>query len=234
MWVWNPVRQKQKRRPVNKLLAEALGTFGIVFAGTGAIVVDQLTHQAIGHAGIALTFGLIVAAMIYAFGDISGAHLNPAVTMAFALAGRFEWQYVVRFILAQLAGALAGSLLLRFLFPSALTLGGTLPLGPAYQSFVLELVLTFLLMLVILRVSTGAREKGITAGLAIGAVVALEAMFAGPICGASMNPARSLAPAAVCGQWASLWIYLIAPTLGAALAAPVSAALHSGPTPHKL
>ena len=158
----------------------------------------------------------------------------PAEETLAAFAGRFEWRHVFRFILAQLAGAFAGSLLLRFLFPSALSLGGTLPLGPAYQSFVLEVVLTFLLMLVILRVSTGAREKGITAGLAIGAVVALEAMFAGPICGASMNPARSLAPAAVGGQWTSLWIYLIAPTLGAALAVPVNAALHSGSAPHEL
>jgi aquaporin Z len=191
-----------------------------VFAGTGAIVINQTSNGAITHAGIALTFGLIVLAMIYAFGDVSGAHLNPAVTTAFAAARRFPWREVPAYVTSQTAGALTASALLRLLFPANATLGATLPAGAAWQSFVLEIVLTFLLMLVILSVSTGAKEKGITAGIAVGSVIALEAMFAGPICGASMNPARSLAPALVSGHLEHLWVYLLAPALGALLAVP--------------
>jgi aquaporin Z len=205
---------------MKRLFAEFLGTFGLVFAGTGAIVINQVSNGAISHAGIALTFGLVVLAMIYAFGDVSGAHLNPAVTTAFAAARRFPWREVPGYIAAQTLGALAASGLLRILFPTNETLGATLPAGSAWQSFVLEIVLTFLLMLVILSVSTGAKEKGITAGVAIGAVIALEAMFAGPICGASMNPARSVAPALLSGHLEHLWVYLGAPVLGALLAVP--------------
>jgi aquaporin Z len=205
---------------MKKITAEFLGTFCLVFAGTGAIVINQASNGTITHAGIALTFGLIVLAMIYTLGDVSGAHLNPAVTTAFAVARRFPWREVPGYVGAQVAGALAASALLRSLFPASTTLGATLPAGSAGQSFVLELVLTFILMFVILGVSTGAREKGITAGIAVGAVIALEAMFAGPICGASMNPARSLAPALVSGHLEYLWIYLAAPALGAALAVP--------------
>src|SRR4030095_9113985 len=171
---------------MKRLFAETLGTFALVFAGTGAIIINQASHGAISHAGIAVTFGLVVLAMIYAFGDVSGAHLNPAVTTAFAAAGRFPWRGVPGYIGAQLVGAFLASTLLRYLFPNDIHLGATLPAGAATQSFVLEVILTFLLMLVILSVSTGAKEKGITAGIAIGAVIALEAMFAGPICGASM------------------------------------------------
>ena len=203
-----------------KLFAEFLGTFGLVFAGTGAIVVNQVSGGAITHAGIAITFGLVVLAMIHAFGDVSGAHMNPAVTTAFALAKRFSWSEVPGYIAAQLAGAFVASGLLRWLFPADAKLGATLPAGAASQSFVLEVVLTFLLMLVVLSVSTGAKEKGITAGIAIGAVIALEAMFAGPICGASMNPARSLAPAVVSGHLEHLWVYFAGPVLGAWLAVP--------------
>ena len=202
-----------------RLFAEFLGTFALVFAGTGAIVINQASHE-ITHAGVALTFGLIVLAMIYTFGDVSGAHLNPAVTVAFVAARRFPWGEVPGYVVAQLFGALAASRLLRVLFPTDETLGATLPSGPAMQSLILEIVLTFLLMLVILSVSTGAKEKGITAGIAIGAVIALEAMFAGPICGASMNPVRSLAPALVGGHTEHLWIYLAGPALGALLAVP--------------
>ena len=158
--------------------------------------------------------------MIYTLGDVSGAHLNPAVTIAFSAAGRFEVTRVIPYVAAQFTGAFAASGLLRVLFPSHTTLGITLPAGPVFQSFILEVVLTFLLMLVILSVSTGAKEKGITAGIAVGAVIALEAMFAGPICGASMNPARSLAPAIVSGNINALWLYLTAPVLGALLAIP--------------
>ncbi len=205
---------------MKSLFAEFLGTAAIVFAGTGAIVINDVSEGAIGHAGIAITFGLIVLAMIYCFGDVSGAHLNPAVTIGFWAAGRFEMARVAPYVVAQISGAIAASLLLRVLFPEHPSLGATLPSGALSQSFILEVVLAFLLMLVVLSVSTGAKEKGITAGIAIGAVIALEAMFAGPICGASMNPARSLAPAIVSGNKTALWLYLTAPVLGALLAIP--------------
>lgn len=212
---------------MRKTLAEFLGTFAVVFAGTGAIVVDHASGGAIGHAGIALVFGLVVLAMVYTFGDVSGAHLNPAVTLAFAVSGRFPWNGVPSFIGAQLAGAFAASGMLRLLFPDSPTLGATLPSGSAGQSFVLELILTALLMLVILNVSSGAKEKGITAGIVVGSVIAFEAMFAGPISGASMNPARSLAPAIVSGQLQHLWLYPAATVLGALIAVPLWRLLRS-------
>ncbi len=202
------------------LFAEFLGTFALVFAGTGAIVIDHVSGGAITHAGVAMTFGLIVMAMIYTFGDVSGAHFNPAVTIAFTAARKFPARSVPGYLTAQMLGAFAASGLLRVLFPTAPTLGATLPAGTAMQSLILEAVLTFFLMLVILSVSTGAKEKGITAGVAVGAVIALEAMFAGPISGASMNPARSLAPALVSGHLENLWIYITGPILGALLAVP--------------
>lgn len=203
-------------------LAEFLGTFTLVFAGTGAIVVNAASHGAISHAGIALTFGLVVLAMIHTFGDVSGAHLNPAVTLALAAARRFSWREVPGYVASQLLGATAASGLLRVLFPGDGTyLGATLPAGTAMQSFVMEVVLTAILMLTILSVSTGAKEKGITAGIAIGGVISLEAMFAGPVCGASMNPARSFAPALVSGHLDCLAIYLTAPVIGALIAIPL-------------
>jgi aquaporin Z len=193
----------------------------LVFAGTGAIVVDDV-FGGITHVGIALTFGLVVLAMIYAVGDVSGAHLNPAVTLAFAAAGRFPFRDIVPYVASQVTGALAASALLRTLFPTNRTLGATIPAGDASQSLVFEFLLTLILMVVILRVSTGAKEKGITAGIAVGAVIAFEALFAGPVCGASMNPFRSLAPAVVSGTFQHLWIYLLAPTLGAVAAVPLA------------
>ncbi len=199
------------------LLAELLGTYALVFAGTGAIVVNAHTG-ALGHTGVAATFGLVVMAMIYAFGSVSGAHLNPAVTLGFAAARRFPGRQVPPYLGAQLAGALLASLTLRLLFPESASLGATVPAGTGLQSFILEAILTFLLMLVILQVAHGAKEVGIMAGIAIGAVVALEALFAGPISGASMNPARSIAPAVVSGQLQHLWIYIAAPIIGALLA----------------
>lgn len=201
-----------------KLAAELFGTFALVFAGTGAIIINDVSGGTITHAGVAATFGLIVLAMIYTFGDVSGAHLNPAVSLGFFAAGRMPGREVLPYVGAQLLGALAASAVLRGLFPQHATLGATLPAGSAMQSFVLEFILTALLMLVILSVSTGAKEKGITAGIAIGSIIALEAMFAGPICGASMNPARSLAPALLSGRVAGLWIYLVAPVAGALIA----------------
>jgi aquaporin NIP len=203
---------------IKKLVAESIGTFALVFAGTGAIVINDASGGTITHVGIALTFGLVILAMIYAVGDISGAHFNPAVTSAFWLAGRFPIGLIAPYIASQCFGAFAASGILRFLFPANQTLGSTMPAGTEMQSFVLELILSFLLMFVILNVSTGAKEKGVTAGIAIGAVIGLEAMFAGAICGASMNPARSLAPAIVSGHWEHLWIYLSAPFAGAWLA----------------
>ncbi|WP_166820343.1 MIP/aquaporin family protein [Thalassoroseus pseudoceratinae] len=206
-----------------KYLAEVIGTFALVFTGTGAIVVNQaIDGQPVTHPGIALTFGLIVMSVIYAIGDVSGAHINPAVTIAFTVAGRFPGSQVLPYILSQCIGGLAASGLLRVMFPAQEFLGGTLPAGSWSQSFIFEVVLTFMLMYVVLRVSSGAKEKGIMAGVAIGSVVALEAMFAGPVCGASMNPARSLAPAVVSGHLESLWIYLTAPVIGAVLAIPAS------------
>jgi aquaporin NIP len=199
---------------VRNLAAEFIGTFSLVFAGTGAIVIDETTG-AVTHVGIALTFGLIVLAMIYTVGDISGAHLNPAVSLGFFAARRFALRQAVPYIASQCCGALAASGVLRLLFPQNEMLGTTVPAGSAIQSFVLELILTATLMFVILGVSTGAAEKGITAGIVVGAVIGLEAMFAGPICGASMNPARSLGPALMSGHLQHLWIYLLAPVIGA-------------------
>lgn len=216
---------------MNRLAAESLGTFALIFAGTGAIVVNQVSNNAITHPGIAITFGLIVLTLIYTFGDISGAHLNPAVTVGFAVARRFPWCDVPGYLAAQAVGAFAASGLLRFLFPTNATLGATLPAGPDSQSFILEVVLTFLLMLVILNVSTGAKEKGITAGIAVGSLIGLEAMFAGPISGASMNPIRSISPAVVSGHLEHLWIYVLAPVLGALLAVPAFRCVRGDTTP---
>ncbi len=203
---------------MRKYLAEVIGTFALVFCGTGAIVINQVSGGVITHAGIAATFGLIVSAMIYALGDISGAHLNPAVTIAFWVARKFPAKEILPYTMSQVLGAFIATFTLKFLFPANDTLGATLPAGSAMQSFVLELILTFILMFVIINVASGSKEQGMFAGLAIGSVVLLEAMFAGPICGASMNPVRSLSPAIVSGHLEHLWVYLSAPVLGAILA----------------
>jgi len=203
---------------MKKLLAEFLGTYALVFAGTGAIVIDQQFHGVITHMGIAITFGLIVMSMIYTFGDISGAHFNPAVSIAFTMAGRFPARQLPPYIASQLAGALLASLTLKLMFPANELLGATMPSGTEIQSFVMEAILTFFLMLVIINVASGSKEQGMFAGLAIGSVVALEAMFAGPVCGASMNPARSIGPAIVSGHPEHLWIYIAAPISGAIMA----------------
>lgn len=206
---------------MSKYVAEIFGTFGLVFAGTGAVVIDAVTGGSVTHVGVALTFGLIVMAMINAVGDVSGAHLNPAVTLGFLASGRLSPRCVFPYIVSQLIGAVLASLTLLLLFGNHASLGATLPIGSAWQSFGLEIVLTGLLMFVILCVSTGPKELGTIAGIAVGGVVALEAMFAGPICGASMNPARSLAPALVSGNLHALWVYLTAPLIGAVGAVPL-------------
>lgn len=205
---------------MRKYIGEAIGTFALVFAGTGAVVINKVSNGAVTGPGIAITFGLVVMAMIYAFGETSGAHLNPAVTVGFFLARRFPGRCVVPFITSQLIGAFVASAILRFLFGNIAFLGATLPAGSEVQSFVLEIILTALLMIVILCVATGSKEQGLMAGIAIGGTVGLEAMFAGPICGASMNPARSIAPAIVSGHVASLWVYVAGPLIGAAIAVP--------------
>ena len=200
---------------MRKLAAELFGTFALVFAGTGAIVINDVSGGTVSHVGISFTFGLIVLAMIYALGDVSGCHLNPAVTLGFFMARRFEGRMIVPYIVSQCLGAILASFTIRLMFPMNATLGATLPAGSVFQSFILEFILTLILMFVILSVSTGSNEKGVLAGVAVGSVIALEALFAGPISGASMNPARSLAPALVSLRLDNLWIYLTAPVLGA-------------------
>jgi MIP family channel proteins len=198
------------------LVAEAIGTFALVFAGCGAVMVDAKTHQ-LGHVGVAISFGLVIMFGIYAVGHISGAHFNPAVTFAFALTRHFPWPRTVAYWGAQLVGALVAAALLRASLGNIADTGATLPSGSQGQSFLWEIVLSAFLMFVILAVATDTRAVGEAAALAIGGTILLDAMFGGPISGASMNPARSLAPALVSGNLHALWIYLIAPVIGTAL-----------------
>jgi aquaporin NIP len=212
-------------RPTSQYAAEAIGTFILVFAGTGAVVFGDITDGQVTPLGIGLVFGLVVMALIYTLGDVSGAHINPAVTIAFWAAGKFPGRQVAPYIVSQCAGAILASLLLLALFGNHADMGATIPIKIegerlVYQCLILETILTFILMFVILNIATGSREQGIVAGIAIGGVIAMEATFAGPISGASMNPARSLGPALVSWNFSSLWIYLLGPTLGALLAVP--------------
>jgi len=207
-----------KFKQVKKYTAEFIGTFAMVFCGTGAMTINEITGGEVTHVGIAITWGLIVMAMIYAFAETSGAHFNPAVSIAFAYAKKFSWKEVPKYVIAQVLGALLASGILWFLFPDSEFYGATIPTLDVWRAFVLELLLTYFLMLVIINVSTGSKEVGMMAGIAIGGVILLEAMFAGPMTKASMNPARSIAPAIVSGHYEHLWLYLLAPILGALLA----------------
>ena len=200
------------------LVAELIGTFALVFAGAGAVMVDAKTH-ALGHVGVAFTFGLVIMAMIYAVGHISGAHFNAAVTFAFALSRHFPWPRAITYWCAQFAGALIAAALLRGSLGNFAHVGATLPSGSQGQSFLWELVLSFFLMFVIMAVATDTRAVGEAAAIAIGGTIGLDAMFGGPISGASMNPMRSLGPALVSGDLHALWLYVAAPLLGAALGA---------------
>lgn len=208
------------------VLAEGIGTFILVFAGTGAVMVNQISNGAITHLGVSFVFGAIVAALIYSLGHISGAHFNPAVTLAFWTSGFFPRKRVKAYIFAQLAGAIAASILLRVAFGSVARLGATVPMnGNWLQSLVLETVLTFILMIVILGSGLDRRAVIGFAGLAIGLTVGLEAACMGTITGASMNPARSFAPALVAGVWQHQWVYWVAPIVGAQLAVLIYRAL---------
>ncbi|GAB6907924.1 Major intrinsic protein [Desulfosarcina cetonica] len=205
---------------MNRYIAEGIGTFALVFTGCGAIIVNDTYNGMLGHVGVSLSFGLVVMAMIYSVGNISGAHINPAVTLGFLFAGRLERKVVLPYISSQVLGAVLAAIVLRLLLPGHETLGATIPTISMVRSFLIEVLLSFLLMFVILNVSTGHMEKGIMAGVAVGGIVALEALMGGPMTGASMNPARSLGPALISGKLNHIWIYVVAPIVGTFLAHP--------------
>jgi aquaporin NIP len=203
---------------LRRATAELIGTYGLVTAGCGAIMVNAQTGT-LTHVGVALTFGLIITVMIAAVGHISGAHFNPAVTVAFAVTRHFGWRNVPIYVVSQLLGGVLGALTLRLLFGNVAQFGMTLPSGSVLQSFMLEILLTAVLMFVIISVATDSKAVGAPAALAIGFTVALDALWGGPISGASMNPARSLAPALVAGIWTDQWLYVLAPLIGASIGA---------------
>jgi aquaporin Z len=205
---------------MRQYIAELIGTFALVFMGCGAIVVNDLYGGPLGHVGVSLVFGLVVMAMIYSVGNISGAHLNPAVSLGFMAAGRLDVGEAIRYSIAQCLGAVIAALLLRMIFVDSAGLGATTFSGETTAAFATEVTLTFLLMFVILNVSTGHFEKGVMAGVAVGGTVAMGALVGGPVTGASMNPARSLGPAIVSGELGGLWLYIVAPFVGTLLAAP--------------
>lgn len=204
----------------NKLFAEFMGTFILIFIGCGGIVVNDLYNGILGHLGVNLVFGLVVMAIIYAIGHVSGAHINPAVTIGFLVAGRIEKKIVLPYIFVQILGATTAALVLHLFFPTHTTLGSTLPDGSLLRSFVLEIFLSFILMFIVLNVSTGHKETGMMAGVAVGGTIVFEALVGGPISGASINPARSLGPALISGNLNAIWIYLTAPVIGTILAHP--------------
>ena len=206
---------------LKRCVTEAIGTACLVFAGTGAIIINEVSGGAIGHVGIALTFGMVVAAMIYSTGHISGAHINPAVTLGFAITKNFPWKEVPYYWVSQIIGAVLASGALSLMFGTIGNMGASVPYGSDIQSLALEIILTFILMFVIMAMATDIRSVGGAAAVAIGMTVALEAMFAGPISGASMNPARSFGPALLSSEWASHWLYWVGPMAGASIGATV-------------
>lgn len=202
---------------MRKYLAEFIGTFILVLIGTGAVIVNQETGGSLGLVGISFAWGFIVSVLIYVFGPTSGTHINPAVTISLALGNLMPKKEVFGYILAQVLGAILASVTLKFLFPLNTSLGGTLPSGSIAQSFIMEVLMTFLLLLTVMGV-TAKKEFENLAGILIGLVIIAIILFAGPISGASINPARSIGPAIVSGNLTHIWIYLTAPTLGAILA----------------
>jgi MIP family channel proteins len=210
------------------LVAEATGTFALVFAGAGAVMVDAKTHE-LGHVGVAITFGLVITAMIYAIGHISGAHMNGAVTFAFAVSRHFPWPRAVAYWGAQFLGALSAALILRGSLGNIAHVGATLPSGSQAQSFLWELVMSAFLMLVVMAVATDTRAVGEAAAIAVGATIGMDAMFGGPISGASMNPMRSAGPALASGDLHALWLYIVAPVLGATIGALLYQFIRSEP-----
>ncbi len=206
---------------MKRYLAEAIGTFALVFAGCGAVVVNEIGLSNIGHWGISAVFGLVIMVMIYSYGNVSGAHFNPAVTVSFFALNKIGFKAASLYIVFQLMGGAVAAFILRLLFPGFITLGTTIPNGGVTQAFVMEAVLTFILMTVILNVSTGHKEKGVMAGIAIGGTVALAAAIGGPVSGASMNPARTIAPAIASLNFNHIWIYLTAPFIGSLAAIPL-------------
>ncbi len=200
--------------------AEALATFALVFAGCGAVVANSRYHGALGTVGVALVFGLVIMVMVYATGHLSGAHINPAVTIAFTVTRHHSVRDAAVYIAAQLGGATAGALVLLGVWPSApADLGATVPTVGVGSAFIYEALLTALLMFVIMAVATDTRAVGAAAAIAIGAVIGLDALFGGPVTGASMNPARSFGPALASGTWTDFWVYVAAPIAGAVLGA---------------
>ncbi len=212
-------------------LAEMLGTFLLVFAGPGAVVISSVSEGGVSSLGISLSFGLAVAVVIFAIGHISGAHINPAVTLAFATFGSFPWRHVPAYVAAQLVGAVGAALVLRALFGNEATLGSTVPSDGAGQALLLEVIITFFLMFVIVAVATDERAVPGAAAIAIGGYVALAATFSGPIAGASMNPARSFGPALASGTWSDHWVYWVGPVAGALLGAAAYGYLRQGQAP---
>ncbi|CAO2823479.1 unnamed protein product [Amaranthus hypochondriacus] len=207
---------------LQKMIAEMMGTYFLIFAGCAAVTVNLNAEKVVTLPGIAIVWGLVVMVMVYSVGHISGAHFNPAVTIAFATCRRFPWKQVPAFVICQVVGSTLASGTLRLVFNGHQTqFAGTSPAGSDLQSFVIEFIITFYLMFVISGVATDNRAIGELAGLAVGSTVLLNVMFAGPISGASMNPARSLGPAIVSNHYKSIWIYLVAPTAGAIAGAMV-------------
>ncbi|MDG1147091.1 MAG: aquaporin [Crocinitomicaceae bacterium] len=200
---------------MKRYVAEVVATFFLIFCGTGAMVINTETEGVISHFGVAAAWGLIVMIMIFAYGRISGAHMNPAVTLTLVVLKLHDKKELLPYLGAQLIGAFAASLALKYMFPENEFLGSSLPRGSEIQSFILEFILTFMLMIVILLTSQGRKIEQYFAPVAIGMTVMLEALYAGPISKASMNPFRSLAPAIVSGHTEHLWLYLVATTLGA-------------------